>query len=134
MPGEAREETRRDGYVTSERFTERLAELLGHPLYDSHGHPIPKADGTLPPENFYLLSDAEAGQRLRIRRVSDDSASRLAYLWERGLVPGRELEVTEVRTLDGVVTVRDEYGISHALGGPLACSVFVQGSPEPARG
>ena len=131
---EACQETRTDEYLTSERFTERLGKHLGHPLHDPQGDPIPQADGTLPPEDSYLLSEATAGQHLRIRRVSDDSASRLDYLWERGLVPGRELEVTETRTLDGVVTVEDEDGISHVLGRPLARAIFVQGVSEPAHG
>ena len=78
---EACQETRTDEYLTSERFTERLGKHLGHPLHDPQGDPIPQADGTLPPEDSYPLTGATAGQRLRIRRVSDDnSASRLDYL------------------------------------------------------
>ena len=50
----------------------------------------------------------------------------LEYLGEHGLVPGRVLDVKEVRALDGVVTVEDEDGDSHALGEPLARSVFVR--------
>jgi hypothetical protein len=41
-------------------------------------------------------------------------------------VPGRELRVREVRTLDGVVTAEDEDGVSHALGAPLARSILVR--------
>jgi DtxR family transcriptional regulator, Mn-dependent transcriptional regulator len=45
-------------------------------------------------------------------------------------VPGRLLEVREVRTLDGVVVVEDEDGDAHALGESLARSIFVQQAPE----
>ncbi len=123
---EVQEKTRRDGHLDSEKFMERLAELLGDPLYDPLGHPIPRADGTLPTDNSCRLDDATVGQRVRIRRVGNDSVLGLTYLRERGLVPGRVLEVTEIRTLDGIVAVRDEDGASHVLGGPLASSVFVQ--------
>jgi hypothetical protein len=33
------------------------------------------------------------------------------------LIPGRLLKVEEIRALDDVVTVEDEDGTSHALGG-----------------
>lgn len=66
---------------------------------------------------------------MRVSKVSDDDASVLDYLGDRGLVPGRLLAVREARALDGVVTVEDEDGGTHALGGPLARSIFVRGEP-----
>ena len=45
------------------------------------------------------------------------------------LVPGRLLIVKGGRTLDDV-TVEDEDGTSHALGGSLAGSIFVQSLSE----
>jgi hypothetical protein len=60
-------------------------------------------------------------------RVSNEDVSALAYLGKRGLVPGRLLEVKEVRAVDGVATVEDEDGTSHSLGAPLAGSLFVRG-------
>ena len=58
--------------------------------------------------------------------MHNEEAPVLAYLGERGLVPGRSLEVKEVRDLDDVVTVEDEEGVSHSLGGLLARSIFVR--------
>jgi len=40
------------------------------------------------------------------------------------------LEVREVRALDSVVSVEVEEGGVHALGGPLAASVFVRAAPR----
>jgi hypothetical protein len=39
------------------------------------------------------------------------------------------LVVREVRALDAVVTVEDEDGQAHALGEPLARSIFVRAVP-----
>lgn len=127
---EVHEEAERLEHAVSDRFTERLANLLGHPGHDPHGDPIPAADGTLEPDNSSPLSEAEAGQRVRISRVSYEDVSMLAYLGEHGLVPGSLLEVKEVRAVDGVVTVEDENGTSHSLGGPLAGSVLIQNTSE----
>ena len=120
------EEAERLEHAVSDEFTERLAELLGHPGRDPHGDPIPAADGTLVPEISRPLSEAEAGQRARIVKVDDTSASVLNYLGDRGLVPGRVLEIKEVRAIDGVVTVEDEDGDEHPLGESLARAIFVQ--------
>ena len=120
-------------HAVSETFTERLARFLGHPDYDPHGDPIPTAEGTFKPDNSIALDEAEAGQRVRIAKVGDE-ASVLDYLGERGLVPGRLVNVREVRTLDGVVTVEDEDGHTHALGESLARSVFVRSTSDEDGG
>jgi DtxR family Mn-dependent transcriptional regulator len=99
---------------------------LGHPDHDPHGDPIPSAEGTLEEDDSFTLSQAVAGQRLRISKVRDEDAAMLDYLGERNLVPGRLLSVREVRALDGVVIVEDEEAEVFALGEPLARSIFVR--------
>jgi DtxR family transcriptional regulator, Mn-dependent transcriptional regulator len=123
--GEVHEEAERLEHAVSDGFTERLAEFLGHPGQDPHGDPIPAADGTMQPDDSFPLSEAAAGQRVRVSKVGDEPST-LDYLGEHGLVPGRLLSVREVRELDGVVIVEDEDGRSHALGEPLARAVFVR--------
>jgi DtxR family Mn-dependent transcriptional regulator len=123
--GEVHEEAERLEHAVSDGFTERLAEFLGHPGQDPHGDPIPAADGTMQPDDSFPLSEAAAGQRVRVSKVGDEPST-LDYLGEHGLVPGRLLSVREVRELDGVVIVEDEDERSHALGEPLARAVFVR--------
>ena len=123
---EVHEEAERLEHAVSDSFTERLAKFLGHPAYDPHGYPIPASDGTLEPDDSFPLAAAATGQRIRIFRVGPEDTSKLTFLGERGLVPGRVLEVKEVRAVDGVVTVEDEDGESHALGESLARSIFVR--------
>jgi DtxR family Mn-dependent transcriptional regulator len=126
---EVHEEAERLEHAVSDAFTERLAELLGHPERDPHGDLIPAADGTLAPEEGTVpLSEVAPGDTVRVARVGHQDASQLAYLWEHELVPGRVLNVREVRALDGVVTVEDEGGYALALGGPLAGGIFVRGA------
>jgi DtxR family Mn-dependent transcriptional regulator len=123
---EVHEEAERLEHAVSDGFTERLAEFLGHPRHDPHGDPIPTAEGILERDDSFSLSEASAGQRVRIYKVSDEDASMLDYLGERGLVPGRFLTVAEVRDVDTVVTVEDEEGKLHSLGGPLARAIYVK--------
>ena len=126
---EVHQEAERLEHAVSDTFTERLARVLDHPEHDPHGDPIPAADGTMPPESSHPLDQAEVGERVLVARVDHRDAAVLDYLGERGLVPGRLLEVREVRALDGVVAVEDEDGNAHTLGEPLARSVFVRPAP-----
>ena len=123
---EVHEEAERLEHAVSDGFTERLAEFLGHPDHDPHGDRIPSAEGALEPDDSILLSEAAAGRRVVISKVSDEDASMLDYLGDSKLVPGRTLTVREVRSLDSVVTVEDEGGKLHSLGEPLARSIFVK--------
>src|SRR5919112_2001090 len=124
---EVHDEAERLEHAVSDGFTGRLAELLGHPDHDPHGDPIPSAEGTLEVDDSFRLSQAVAGQRVRISKVRDEDAAILDYLGDRNLVPGRRLRVREVRALDGVVIVEDEDAEVYALGEPLARSIFVRG-------
>lgn len=123
---EVHEEAERLEHAVSDGFTERLAQFLGHPDRDPHGDRIPSAEGTLEPDDSSLLSEAAAGQRVLISKVSDEDASMLDYLGHRKLVPGRMLTVREVRSFDSVVTIEDEEGKLHYLGEPLARSISVR--------
>lgn len=123
---EVHAEAERLEHAVSDAFTDRLAELLGHPEHDPHGDPIPSAEGTLEADDSFPLSEAVAGSRLRISKVRDEDAAMLDYFGDRNLVPGRLLTVREVRSLDGVVIVEDEDAEVYALGEPLARSMFVR--------
>ncbi len=125
---EVHEEAEKLEHAVSDRFTERLAELLGHPDHDPHGDPIPAVDGSLEPDGSFPLPAAAVGQRVLIARVSQENALLLTYLGKCGLVPGRLLTVREMRVLDGVITVEDEDGEAFALGGALAGALFVRGA------
>ena len=48
-------------HAVSEQFIDRLDHLLDHPLFDPHGTPIPRKDGTLPMSESMPLSSAEPG-------------------------------------------------------------------------
>jgi len=123
---EVHDEAERLEHAVSDGFTERLAQLLGHPDHDPHGDPIPSAEGVLEVDDSFALSQAVAGQRLRISKVRDEDAAMLDYFGDRNLVPGRWLRIREVRAIDGIVIVEDEEEEVYALGEPLARSIFVR--------
>lgn len=64
--GEVIDGAERLGHAISDRFTEALAELLGHPSLDPHGNPIPSPDGITPGS----LVEVEISGRARSRELA----------------------------------------------------------------
>ena len=93
-------------HAISERFEDRIAEVLGDPEVDPHGHPIPRKDGTIPDRADRRLLDLEAGAEAVVSRVSDRDPELLRYFSELGVRPGVSIELLERTPFDGPLMVR----------------------------
>jgi DtxR family Mn-dependent transcriptional regulator len=105
-------------HVISDDVEERLVALLGDPATCPHGNPIPGA-GHLPPSpSGQPLSDVAPGTKVRLERIREDvelDIDSLAYLDQRGFVPGATATVT-ARGPDGTLLL--EVGEGTAAFGP----------------
>jgi len=93
-------------HAISERFEDRIAEVLGDPEVDPHGHPIPRKDGTIPDRADRRLLDLDAGSEAIVSRVSDRDPELLRYFTELGVRPGVSIELIERSPFDGPLMVR----------------------------
>ena len=88
------EEAERLEHVISERFEERIAEVMGHPTHDPHGDPIPAPDLSLPTGDASMpLQDLPVGFRGTLVRVGAQDPDNLNLLRRLGLAPGSTIEV-----------------------------------------
>src|SRR5690606_25667511 len=71
------------------------AAHLGQPLFDPHGDPIPRADGTLPSAPHTPLSELQLGERFVVHRVPSQESEVLTYLESIGIEPGAELRLRQ---------------------------------------
>ncbi|QSR86743.1 metal-dependent transcriptional regulator [Candidatus Methylacidiphilum infernorum] len=86
-------------HVISEQFEEAIAKLLGHPLRDPHGDPIPSRDLVMPiDENEKELISLNKGDKAEIRRIIAQDKQSLRQFYIIGLVPGTLVEVLEIST------------------------------------
>ena len=60
-------------HAISPRLEQAIAEHLGEPLEDPHGHPIPTREGELARRNLRPLHTLEPGHPAVIREVQDDN-------------------------------------------------------------
>lgn len=104
----------------SEGLEARMAELLGHPRFDPHGHPIPDLQGNLPESELRPLSALQAGEAGVVRRVCDGEAEVLRYLAQIGITLERTVRVKSRAPFDGPLVVVTEDGEVHALGESIA--------------
>ncbi len=85
---EVHEEAERLEHAVSETLIERIDDLLGRPVADPHGDPIPAADGTVPhPRGARPLVGA-GPDTYTVLRVSDAEPDTLDRLERHGVVPG----------------------------------------------
>ncbi|MDH3943676.1 MAG: metal-dependent transcriptional regulator [Anaerolineae bacterium] len=115
---EVHEEADRLEHVISEKFEQRIAEALGHPLHDPHGDPIPRQDLSLPHTSPARLAELRPSHRARIMRVRDDDPELLRYLSEKDIVPGKKVLALEYSEFDSNLTVKVEGRNDQVVLGP----------------
>ena len=92
-------------HVDSPAFFRKMDEILGHPLFDPHGSPIPDRDGKIHRKAYRALSECEQGDRLKLMAVTDSSNSFLKFLNGKQLALDTGIDVISVESYDGSMTV-----------------------------
>lgn len=106
-------------------LAERMAEVMGHPEHDPHGHPIPSASGVVASAAARRLSELVAGERGVVASVDDHDDELLRFLADRGLVPGVAVEVVELAPFGGPISMRLADGSSVEVPPAAARAVHV---------
>lgn len=123
------DEANRLEHAMSPKLIERMAQMLGDPLVDPHGDPIPRSNGTIEYSGVTPLYEIPVGQTVVVRRIQDQSSEVLRYLSEIGLVPGTVVEVVSRAPLDGPLTVNIQDS-EKVLGRDLAKIILVALPPS----
>ncbi len=117
-------------HAVSDLLVERIDRLLGHPVRDPHGDPIPSVGGevSLPPTR--PLSETPAGEGGRVVRISDAEPQVLRHLADVGVRLDAQVTVVEARpyvgtTLFTVTQPEEAQGREVELGDPAVAAVWV---------
>jgi DtxR family transcriptional regulator, Mn-dependent transcriptional regulator len=94
----------------SQALAARIAEELGHPERDPHGHPIPTSAGQVASMPSRRLSELSEGGTGVVGRVDDRDDALLRFLAERGLVPEARVQVLSHAPFGGPISVRVDGG------------------------
>jgi len=115
-------------HAASETVTERLAELMDHPVSCPHGKPMPPPGCVVVfPEEVVSLAAFQPGQGGTVAYVGREEPELLRYLEQLHLLPGVEVTVEQIAPFDGPLTIRvgDEISV---IGHNAAETIFMSGS------
>jgi len=104
---ESHEEAHLVEHVISPKVEQRLMTVLGNPLTCPHGNPIP-GTGARPSPYAFPLSEVRTGQQVVVERIVEEAEDDLELMnfYERsGLKPRVPLDVVEVSSAAGLITV-----------------------------
>ena len=82
-------------HAVSDRIIESMDALLGGPVMDPHGDPIPTAGGEVEHRELQSLLDCPMGSWLTVARVTDQAVDFLQLVETERLMPGCRLRVTQ---------------------------------------
>jgi len=113
-------------HAISDKVLDRIDALLGHPSTDPHGDPIPTAKGHVAPRRARRLTETQAGDRLRVARVLDQSPEFLQFVHRCGLTPGTLLTVEAHDTQADAVVLKLSDKKPMTLGTGAAFKIMVE--------
>lgn len=125
---EVHDEAERLEHVVSPRLVDRMDARLGHPRFDPHGDPIPRADGSVPRWDGRRISQVPSGTSGQLVRVDDTDPMMLRHLADVGIGLGSFVEVLERRPFDGPYVVRvgpPDNAAEHDVGPALADAMWI---------
>lgn len=87
-------------HIKSPEFFARMDELLGYPVVDPHGSPIPDKQGKMLSRPLVKLSECMIGCKVKIAGVLHTSTDFLMYLNRQEIQIGTQLMVMEMELFD----------------------------------
>jgi DtxR family Mn-dependent transcriptional regulator len=90
-------------HIQSDKLLDELDKLLGYPKFDPHGDPIPDRNGKLPAIKSKPLSEIEAGKKVKVVTVTDNSPAFLRYLDKQHIGLNDMITVKEILEFDGSI-------------------------------
>jgi DtxR family Mn-dependent transcriptional regulator len=102
---EVHDEAEHMEHAVSDLLVDRIDVYLGHPEFDPHGDPIPRADLSVAETSDRTLAACSEGEKFRLQRVVDQSPEFLRFLTASGLPLGVAGRVAANHPEAGLVVV-----------------------------
>ena len=112
-------------HVVSDRFIERIDEMLGSPAFDPHGDPIPTADGQLAHRTLDTLLTCPLNTPVTVAWVTDQEAAFLRCIESHHLKPGQTIEVEARDDVSDSVRLKGHNDQRMTIGAKAASKLLV---------
>ena len=123
---EVHEEAEHLEHVVSDRLVTRIDEMLGRPMVDPHGDPIPDAEGAFQQQNLQNLLTCPLGTPVRVTRILDQDKTFLRFIERHNLKPGQSIVVETRDAAADSVRLRGNDAQSITIGTRAASKLLVE--------
>ncbi|MEN2284084.1 metal-dependent transcriptional regulator [Algoriphagus sp. SE2] len=113
-------------HIHAPKFFDRMDEMMGHPLLDPHGSPIPDKFGRIQEVNYTTLSKCKTGQIVNLAALTNSSTEFLEFLNSRELSLGKELKIISKESYDQSMVVNYEGHPSETLSEKVSDRLLVR--------
>ncbi|WP_299251635.1 metal-dependent transcriptional regulator [uncultured Cytophaga sp.] len=112
-------------HIPSQRFFDKMDDMLNYPTIDPHGSPIPDKNGNLIEEKFVTLSDCTVGNTFVFSAVGSSSEEFLRFLSSRNLILGTRIKILSIEAFDGSMTVQYDHRLAEVLSNKVCEKILV---------
>lgn len=92
-------------HIKTDKFFDRMDELMGFPKTDPHGSPIPDKNGNFNKPNYKRLSQMPVNTSVVVKALRDSSTDFLLFLNNKSIKLGTTITINEIESFDGSLTV-----------------------------
>jgi DtxR family Mn-dependent transcriptional regulator len=92
-------------HIKTEKFFDRMDELLGFPTNDPHGSPIPDKNGNFNKPNYKRLSQVPVESTVVVKALQESSIDFLLYLNKKSIKLNTKITVIHIESFDGSYTI-----------------------------
>lgn len=92
-------------HIKNDKLINKLASILGNPIYDPHGDPIPDAKGKIQKSNFIKLSETKVKQHYKVMGVTNHTPAFLKYLEKHQLIIGATINIKTIEDFDSSIVL-----------------------------
>jgi DtxR family Mn-dependent transcriptional regulator len=111
-------------HIHSQKLINRLDQFLDFPEFDPHGDAIPNADGEIVIPFRKILSEAQAGDVVKIIAVKDNSSEFLQYVDKIGLSIQDEITIEAKEEFDSLTTINSK-GKQYVVSPKFTDNIFI---------
>jgi DtxR family transcriptional regulator, Mn-dependent transcriptional regulator len=113
-------------HIKSQRFFDRIDQLLDFPKVDPHGSPIPDINGEVAIQNYKKLEDCLEDQQSTFMSVGSSQDSFLKLIDKLNLKLGDKIKVLEIQDFDKTMRVLVNNNTEQNLSQMVAANILVK--------
>lgn len=113
-------------HIKTDKFFDRMDELLDYPTTDPHGSPIPDKDGNFNRKNYKKLSQVDANATVVIKALRNSSSEFLLYLNNKAIQLDTKMIINSKEPFDGSLTVAYDDLTNVVLTAPVCERILVE--------